>query len=198
MMLVIVITLGVGGGKTTRTCTASMMTKQEDAAHIIQAPLPTVADVAIISAVANADVLVKDDLVFAFGTITTSLYVVSTPGWAVPLQPPPIFAILLLSLLFSLQWPPPPLLLLTSSSSQSTLPPAAQSPCFIQPHPSISLCHPPPVHPHLLLTDILFFPSSPLEGYLPANQPFFCYLCVGNIIYHKNLKGLISPYKKMS
>jgi hypothetical protein len=35
---------------------------------------------------------------------------------------------------------------------------------------------PPPVHP-LLLTDILFFPGSPPEEYLPANPPFFCYVC---------------------
>jgi hypothetical protein len=48
-------------------------------------PLRTAANIAIITAVADADVTVKDDLVFAFGMIMTTPYVVPTPGWAVPL-----------------------------------------------------------------------------------------------------------------
>ncbi len=56
------------------------------------------------------------------------------------------------------------------------------------------VCHPipPPIltvpstmSPPLLLTVILFFPGSPPEVYLPANPPFFCYLCEGHIIYHE-------------
>jgi hypothetical protein len=36
----------------------------------------------------------------------------------------------------------------------------------------MDFCRPPPIHP-LLLTNILFVPGSPPEGYLPANPPFF-------------------------
>jgi hypothetical protein len=48
--------------------------------------------------------------------------------------------------------------------------------------------------PTLLLTVILFFPGSHLEGYLPANPPFYA-LCVKVILFiMKNLKGLISSF----
>ncbi len=60
----------------------------------------------------------------------------------------------------------------------------------------MAFCRPPPLH-SLLLTDILFFAGSPLEGYLPANPPLFCYLCVGNIIYHKKPQRPNFPYGKI-
>jgi hypothetical protein len=47
-------------------------------------------------------------------------------------------------------------------------------------------------HPPLLLTVILFFPGSPLEGYLPANPPFFAIPVKVILFIMKNLKGLIS------
>jgi hypothetical protein len=53
--------------------------------------------------------------------------------------------------------------------------------CPIPPHSHCVVHHastPPPDH-HLLL------PGSSLEGYLPENPPYFCYLCEGHIIYHE-------------
>jgi hypothetical protein len=46
--------------------------------------------------------------------------------------------------------------------------------------------------PPLLLTVILFFPSSPPEGYLPENPPFFATHVKVILFIMKNLKGLIS------
>ncbi len=94
--MLIIFPLGIGGGKIMRTRTAVMMTKQEDAARIIQAPPHTAANTTIITAVADADVVVKDDLVFASGTITATSYIVPTPGWAVPLQPPPSYFVIII------------------------------------------------------------------------------------------------------
>ncbi len=184
MMLVIVIPLGIGGGERTRTRTAAMMTKQKDAACIIRAPPQTAANIAIITAVADAHVVVKDDLVFTFGTITTTSYVIPTPGWAIPLPPLPAFVVVIIVIIVIVAMASSPLvvvnvvILVVNTASCFPIP-------LLCPNPlPFSLCCPPPVHP-FLLTNILFFPGSPLEVYLPSNPPLFCYSCVGNIIYHK-------------
>ncbi len=106
-MLVIVAPLGVGGSKTMRTLTAAMMTERE-ARLVLYKPPPIAAKIAIITAIAAADVVVKDDLVFAFGTIMATLYVIPTPGWDVPLQPPHTFVVVIVVIIVSLQWPPSP------------------------------------------------------------------------------------------
>ncbi len=76
-------------------------------------PPHTTANIAIITAVANANVILEDDLVIEFGTITTMLYVVPTQGWAVPLQPPSAFVLVIIFIIIIIAMASSPLVIVS-------------------------------------------------------------------------------------